>query len=306
MRFVGPVLLAVVIYRLDRDALFDVLKKANVGPVIVAVLLNAVNVHLKVLRWDVLLTVRDIHYPRRRQYGAFLSSLYLGMLTPGRLGDVLRVQYLKRDLGVSYAEGLASVVMDRIADLYVLVVFTALGVLRFSSILVGDVAIIAWTTVALTILGPLVLFVPGLAETVAQVVWKRVSSLDPTGLTTFLTALRAQARPRALLRTVPLTVVAFLVNYGQAWLMAQSLGLSLSYYDVMCLLSIASLLALLPISVSGVGVRELFFAVAFPVLGYSAETGIAFGVLFFTVNHLVLILAGFISWQIMPPPAAAK
>ena len=48
----------------------------------------------------------------------------------------------------------------------------------------------------------------------------------------------------------------------------------------------------------------LFFALAFPVLGYGAEVGIAFGLLFFTVNHLVLILAGFVSFQLMPPPTA--
>lgn len=304
LRLLGPVLLLVVLARLDHAALFDTLGRATPWPVVLAVLLNVVNVHLKVVRWGVLLEVRGIAYPRRRQYGAFMSSLYLGMITPGRVGDVLRVQYLRHERGVSYAEGLASVVMDRIADLYVLVVFAALGVVRFGGILAGELAIVAWVSVAATVLGPLVLLIPGLAESVAERLWRKLPGVEPTGLTTFLTALRAQARPRALGRTVPLTVAAFLVNYGQAFLMARSLGLTLTYYDAVCLLSIASLLALLPISVSGVGVRELFFALAFPVLGYGAEVGIAFGLLFFTVNHLVLILAGFVSFQLMPPPTA--
>lgn len=304
LRLLGPALLVVVLVRLDRGALFDVLARAAPWPVVAAILLNVVNVHLKVVRWSVLLEVRGIDYPRRRQYGAFMSSLYLGMITPGRVGDVLRVQYLRHEKGVSYAEGLASVVMDRIADLYVLVVFAALGVVRFGSILAGELAVVAWASVGATVLGPLVLLVPGLGDTLAERLWKKLPGVEPTGLAAFLTALRATARPRALARTVPLTVAAFLVNYGQAFLMARSLGLDLTYYDAVCLLSIASLLALLPISVSGVGVRELFFALAFPVLGYGAEVGIAFGLLFFTVNHLVLILAGFVSFQLMPPPTA--
>ncbi len=304
LRLLGPALLVVVLARLDRAALFETLSHATPWPVVLAVLLNVVNVHLKVVRWGVLLEVRGIEYPRRRQYGAFMSSLYLGMITPGRVGDLLRVQYLRHERGVSYAEGLASVVMDRIADLYVLVVFAALGVVRFGAILAGELAVVAWISVAATVLGPLVLLIPGLAEAVGERLFRKLPGVEPTGLTTFLTALRAQARPRALARTVPLTVAAFLVNYGQAFLMARSLGLTLSYYDAVCLLSIASLLALLPISVSGVGVRELFFALAFPVLGYGAEVGIAFGLLFFTVNHLVLILAGFVSFQLMPPPTA--
>jgi uncharacterized protein (TIRG00374 family) len=304
LRLLGPALLVVVLARLDRAALFETLSHATPWPVVLAVLLNVVNVHLKVVRWGVLLEVRGIEYPRRRQYGAFMSSLYLGMITPGRVGDLLRVQYLRHERGVSYAEGLASVVMDRIADLYVLVVFAALGVVRFGAILAGELAVVAWISVAATVLGPLVLLIPGLAEAVGERLFRKLPGVEPTGLTTFLTALRAQARPRVLARTVPLTVAAFLVNYGQAFLMARSLGLTLSYYDAVCLLSIASLLALLPISVSGVGVRELFFALAFPVLGYGAEVGIAFGLLFFTVNHLVLILGGFVSFQLMPPPTA--
>ena len=40
-------------------------------------------------------------------------------------GDALRVQYLHHDLGVRYAEGLASVAMDRIYDLVVVSGFQA-------------------------------------------------------------------------------------------------------------------------------------------------------------------------------------
>src|SRR5215468_10336716 len=93
---------------------------------------------------------------------SFLTSLYLGMLTPGRVGDVLRAQYLRHDLGVPYAEGVASVVVDRLLDLYVLVVFVALGA-------------VTWAGVAATVLGPLVLLVPGVAEAVLGRVFARLA-----------------------------------------------------------------------------------------------------------------------------------
>ena len=124
------------------------------------------------------------------------------------------------------------------------------------------------------------------------------------GLGRFLAALRSHVGP-SLGLTIPLTIGAFLINYAQAWLLARAVHLDLTFFDLMCLLSIASLLGLLPISMSGVGVCEVFFALAFPVLGYSAEQGVSFGLLVFAVLYLVIVIVGFVSWQIWPPPFAA-
>ena len=306
LRLVGPALLTIVLLRMeDRAAIWSTIAAADLPPLALAVALVFVNLHLKVVRWDILLRTRGIRYPLARAWGAYLSSSYVGMLTPGRVGDMLRVQFLRRDSNVSYAEGLASVVMDRLCDLYVLVVFTAVGFVRFSSVLVGELAYLAWGIVAATVLGPLILLVPGVAERLLSRAYRKLTrQADAGDLERFLEALRANVG-RALALTIPLTIAAFLVNYAQAWLAARALHLDLSFFDLMCLLSIASLLGLLPISISGVGVRELFFALAFPVLGLSAAAGVSFGLLVFVVINLVVILAGFVSWQLYPPPTAA-
>ena len=62
-----------------------------------SMLLNALNYYFKVLRWDVLLAARGLHYSRLRAWTSFLSSGYVGLLTPGRVGDLLRIQYLRHD-----------------------------------------------------------------------------------------------------------------------------------------------------------------------------------------------------------------
>jgi hypothetical protein len=306
VRLIGPVLLVALILRMkDREQTFAVLASADGWLVAAACLLNVAAVHLKVVRWDVLLRTRRIRYPMRKAYGAFLASLYLGMLTPGRVGDALRVQYLRRDMDVPYAEGLASIMMDRLCDLYVLVAMVAVGVAHYSQVFVGRLAVVTWAGVALTALGPLVLLVPGAADRFTRAVYQRLAK-DPSGsgMERFLAALRANVG-RSLLATVPLTVAALLVSYAQGYLAARALGLSIGFFDVSCLLAIANLLGLLPVSVSGMGVRELFFALVFPVLGYSAAAGVGFGLLVFAIIYLALVIAGFVAWQIAPPPIEA-
>ncbi|MFS8068867.1 MAG: lysylphosphatidylglycerol synthase transmembrane domain-containing protein [Byssovorax sp.] len=304
IRLLGPALLVLVILRIkDRGAVLDALTQAAWAPMLAATLLNLANVHLKVVRWQQILETRGIRYPLRRAWPAFMSSVYLGMLTPGRVGDVLRIQYLRHDLDVPYAEGLASIVVDRLCDLYVLALFVAVGVVHYSPVIVGQLAWITWGGVAAIIIGPLVFLVPGVAERTMGRVYARLAKGSTDDLGVFLAAVRA-SMGRPLLRTIPMTALAFGVNYVQGYVIADSMGLDMSFFDAMCLLAIASLLGLLPISVSGVGVRELFFALVFPLLGFTPAAGVTFGLLVFFVIYLVNIGIGFVSFQLAPPPAA--
>ncbi len=303
MRLVGPALLALVIARMhDRRQMLDAVLAASVLPLGVAVLLNVVNIHLKVVRWDVILRTRGIRYPQRRAWASFLTSLYVGLLTPGRLGDVLRAQYLRHDLDVPYAEGIASVVVDRLCDLWVLAAFVAVGISRYAPVLDRRLTVVTWAGVLATALGPFFLLVPGVAEPVLTRAFVKLSP-DKGGesVARFLEAVRANVG-RPLLLTLPITVVTFAVNYAQGWLIAHAMGLPMSFYDATCLLAIASLLGLLPISVSGVGVREGFFSLAFPMLGFTPESGVVFGLLVFFVVYLVIAAIGFVGWQVSPPP----
>jgi hypothetical protein len=305
LRLLGPALLVLVILKMpDRGAVLRALAACSPLPIVGALALNFVANELKVIRWNVLLSTRGIRYPRARARLAFYASLYVGMLTPGRVGDVLRIQYLRHEADVPYAEGLASIVMDRLCDIYVLLGFVVFAILRYGQALVGDVARLTWIVVAATGLSPLLFLIPGVADRFAGLLYERMAKDKAAGgFTRFLAALRANVG-RSLLVTVPLTAGAFLINYVQGYLIAHALHLDIGFVDVMCLLAIASLLGLIPISVSGVGVREALFSLVMPTLGYSAEAGVSYGLLVFGVIYLALVLVGFIAWQIAPPPTA--
>jgi glycosyltransferase 2 family protein len=303
LRLVGPALLVIVLFRIrkERDALSTLLT-ADLLPLALALTLNVANNWLKVLRWDVLLAARGHHYGRMRAWTSFLSSVYVGMLTPGRVGDVLRAQYLKHDLGMPYAEGIAVIVVDRLCDLYVLLGFVAVGVARFSTVLAGDLAVITWGGVIVTTLVPLALLVPGVAQRMMRALYRKLPGSPPSdGFDRFVVALRGQSIHH-LARAVLLTTLAFGINYAQGFLLARAMHLDISFFDVVCLLAIASLLGLLPISVSGVGVREVFFALVFPVLGYSAATGVVYGIGVFLIIYVAVTAMGFVSWHVAPPP----
>lgn len=304
VRLIGPILLIAVIWRVDdKDALWRTI--TNGDPILLggAVILNVPIVHLKVQRWRELLAARGYHYPLGRSYAAVLSSLYLGMLTPGHVGDVLRVQYVWREIDVPYGEGLAVTLMDRFCDLYTLAAVVALGTVHFASALNSELVHLSWAAVAIAALAPSLLLLRGPAELVGRAL-RRLTERWHTSFTALLRALRGMIG-RAALVAIPLTVASLAIGYAQGWIVARALGLRLSYLDVASLLATTSLLGLMPISISGVGVRELFLAFVFPALGLLAANGVAFGLLVFACNYLAIVLAGFIAWQAAPPPFEA-
>ncbi len=305
LRLLGPLLLVVVIVRLpDPTALWSHARAALGWELALAILLNLLSVLLKVLRWQSLLATRNIVFSLGKAWTAFTAVLYVGLLTPGRIGDVLRVKYLRSATGASYADGLASIAVDRICDIYVLLGFVAFAVARFSDALMhDDLGRITWLGVALSTFAPLLLLVPGLADKVMKAVYQRLAKHDPSGsgMERFLSSLRTQS-VRGAPKAVPLTAAAFVVNYVQGWLVVSAMGLHIGFWDVAALMALASLLSLVPISVSGVGVRELLFAVIFPFLGQSPEAGVGYGLVLFSAIYVPLVLYGFVSWQLNPLP----
>jgi len=305
IRVIGPALLVVVVWSLDDKAeLWRTVKEADWLLLGAAVATNVPIVHFKVVRWQKLLAARGYHYSLGRTYLAVLSSLYLGMVTPGRMGDALRIQYVKHDIGVPYPEGLAATLMDRFCDLYVLAAVVALGTVHFASELSTEVANVAWAAVAIAVLAPSAFLLKGPMELLNRIL-SRLTKRWHASLDALLGALRGLIG-KSLVVAIALTVASFAVNYFQGWLVAGALGIELSYVDVASLLATASLLGLMPISVSGVGVRELFLALVFPALGLAAAQGVAFGLVVFLCNHLAIIFAGFIAWQIAPPPHSGQ
>jgi uncharacterized membrane protein YbhN (UPF0104 family) len=303
MRLVGPLLLVWVLWRFaDFEALAATFKRASVWPLVAAVLLDAGVIHAKLVRWQSLLAACKVRVDTAAAYRAYLPSLFLGLATPGRVGDVVRIQYLKRDHGVRYSDGLAVSVVDRLCDVYVLLAFVSLGIVHLTSALSAPLARTAWIAVAGVAVAPLLLFMPKVAEPAANWLYARLAGdAASDGPAVFFEALRSQMG-RALVVPLGATVAAFLINYLQACLVASALGLNLSFADVVAVVSISSLLGLLPISVSGVGVREAFCALIFPVaFGLSETMGIAFGLGVFGVIYLPALAVGFAAWQAWPP-----
>jgi uncharacterized membrane protein YbhN (UPF0104 family) len=92
--------------------------------------------------------------------------------------------------------------------------------------------------------------------------------------------------------TTASTITASGLYFGSAYCCAKAIGLPLGIIDVVAGSSVAAVLALLPVSVAGIGTRDAAFVAIFAQCGVDGEHAIAFSglILAWMVVNCVLFL----------------
>lgn len=306
IRLAGIGLLAFLIWKSDIANLRTVLYDTD--PVLLSIVigLNVPHVLLKVVRWRSLLWNQRIIYSFPQASLAHFSSLFIGFISPGRVGDFARVLHIIRDCGASVAKAFSTVLVDRLFDIYAVLLIggVAFAFLRGDNQAVTVIQIIA---IGIIFLSPLIFVVNTAAFTLLQRFTLKLGKWTERliGPGQWLTRLRDNLRAftiNVLLLGLFLTVISYALFLGQSILLAESLDLNSSFAEISFAVAMGSLAALIPISVSGLGTREAVIVTYLATTGVSSEHALAFSLLLFLNFYVVIGLMGALAWFIKPMP----
>jgi uncharacterized membrane protein YbhN (UPF0104 family) len=90
-------------------------------------------------------------------------------------------------------------------------------------------------------------------------------------------------------------MVVQLLQVACAWTLLQSLHVADAPATYLTVFLVSSLVSVLPLSVGGIGLRELVFVTAANYSAISPESSVAFSLLFFVVTALSSLPGGFLS-----------
>ncbi len=220
-------------------------------------------------RWGLLLPE---HFSVRRLFPLYMIGSFFNIFLPGLVGgDVVKVYYLYRETRKG-AQALASVFMDRYMGYAGLMTLGALaypfGFRSFSG---------TWITpvlpgiVMLFIITSMVLFIA-----------------KPGGRFEFISRLHdylhsyVKNRP-VIVKTLALSILNHALSSVTAWLIAMSLGEQIPLSTLFVFVPVISTLAALPISISGLGIREAAFVLLLGSQGLSPESATAISFAWFLV-----------------------
>jgi glycosyltransferase 2 family protein len=254
--------------------------------------LTVFGIVLSAARWQRVLTGMDVARPPfRRLLSHYFAGQFVANVLPTTIGgDVLRGARLARDTG-DPADSFASVIIERLTGWFVLPLLTAAGMLAspaarsLGPATTLAVAIAAGTLVALLV----ILFAadhPRLGGRFARRQdWRRFIGAVHLGVA------RIRRHPRATVRIIAVGTAYQLTLVAAAAAAARMLGIDGAGFTVLLAFFPAVLAAqVLPIGISGLGVREGALVIFLSPLGVPDDQAVALGLVVFVLNLLASLL----------------
>ena len=290
----SALMLGVLIWRIppiEADEVVPELTVRTVGWLIVAMALTLAGLVLSALRWQRVLDVLGLHAGLRRLLSHYLAGQFVSNVLPTTIGgDVLRVSRLSRETGES-PKTFASVVLERLTGWLVLPIISVIGFLvnpplqhlgRATQVAVG-LAFVTLLALGILLYAVADQRIGGRFE--ARDGWRRFASAVHLGLD------RLKRQPAAAANVLLVGFAYQLVLVLAAVAAAQALGVRpAGLTALLAFFPAVAIAQVLPIGISGLGVREGAFVLFLGPLGVASQDAIALGLLLYLLNLGVSLL----------------
>lgn len=248
---------------------------------------------IKSYRWHRIIRNEGHHYNVWRAFGAYMASFTIGVITPGRIGEIARLYYLRQDCDLSFLPAFRTIVTDRIFDLGVLVMLGIAALFHFGALAGGNAYVAAAMGAGL--------FFLALFTGFFLLRWLlKTARFSEMAFLQFIYQSLRQAVDRRALWLWLITAAAYLVFYMAIDLIFLSLGIEMRIIDIALVLSVVGLATILPVSWAGFGTREISLVYLLAFYGISAEAALSFSLLQFGAFFLWGSLIGLLFWLLMP------
>ena len=275
LRLAGIVLVIVILANTDMSALWAYMKQVDGLLFALAVLFQLLLLFLKAVRWIYLNEFSFHKQDIPQRFGEFFESYAIGVITPGRLGELMKAGHAKSREG--FLDAALRVVVERGFDVGVFVVFA--GLAMAIPVIPGLPPFWGWLVtaagVAFIALAFFVLLSP-----------RALSLLE--GFFKFFRLLKKESalhyRHRNagnILAVGGLSLLSNLSYFVSCYFLATGVGIELSFLWITGGVAFAGLLNMLPVTVMGLGTREVTFLYVFAT--YPEPQALAFSGLVFLV-----------------------
>lgn len=290
---VSLALLVVLLRGFDLPRIGETLGKANVGYMAAALGLYLLGVLICALRWGVLLGAYDVRVPLPALTALYFVGVFFSNVLPGSVsGDVVKAYQLSR-----YSErsdvAVSTVLMDRLTGFLALFAIAA-GAVVFAHDLVP------WQTSVLILVIAVGLW-GGIWLLSAKRLWRRLSErigllrriVESDRVAKVYRAMKAYDR-RTTLYALGISLVFDVTWILVRYLIALALGVDLSIWYFLLFIPIVSFVTLVPISFSGLGIREGAYVYLFSQVGVDAATSVAMSLAFYALRLVGGLIGGVI------------
>lgn len=294
---ISTVFLYLALDNVEWAAFAEAIKSARFWYLVPAVITTMLGHYFRAYRWKyMLLPVKRIG--TNRLFEATAIGFMANNLLPARLGEVVRAYMLGRTEGISKTASFATIVYERIIDVFALLALlwfvlinqSGLGWLR-----VGGLWILAANVALLVLLFWMERNREKTEGIVNRLVGKmpvrfREKALHVTG--NFLAGLKVIGETRAWGMTALISLPVWLGAIFAIYFCLGALALPASYLTIIVLIVLISLGAMIPSAPAYIGTTQYACIIGLSLVGVDKSAALAFSVLFHATQFFPITLVG--------------
>ncbi len=287
---ISAALLAILITKIPADSIEP--RNTHLGTLTflaAGLVFTLVGFVLSAWRWQRVLAVFDTFVSLRTLLAHYLAGQFVGNVLPSTVGgDVLRVSRVAKDTGTGDV-AFASVVLERLSGMVALPLLTCLGFLLEPSLRDVPQAWIALAIAGATVVALVIILLlagsPRLAGRFAKHEnWMRFVGAVHVGVD------RLRREPRRAGGVLLAAIIYQASVLISVWCAIHALGISVPNGAVLAFLPAVASAQVLPISLSGLGIREGLLVILLHPLGVPTGKAIGVGLLWYGMTLVVSLL----------------
>jgi uncharacterized membrane protein YbhN (UPF0104 family) len=299
LRFLGIVAFLIILLRLPTIGDVQMLR-IHLGWLGFCMLLTLLQLLLEAFVWQLLLSIQRIRHPYPKTLLASLASQYLGLVTPGHVGEFLAAGYISSETGITVGYALSSVVMKKVLNWVTIMGFGIWGLQLLAQVplLQG----VQW--VVLASLGVLLVLSSGIALWIVSLrrlarKWQRLSPWQ-VDMTELWSGMRHLCSPR-LAAPLLMSAVAFSLLFLQLASVLRAVGIILPLLLIAKIAAFSRIVArAIPLSVVGFGSKDAAVIGMLAQHGIDPPVGLTVTLLLLVCSYLVTLLLSGLCWWIKP------
>lgn len=294
VHFIGIIIFILILFKIDTKETFNIIINSNLSFLIIAIPIGIFPIILRNLRWQKLLKSEGITIDFSETLLVYFNAVFWGSITPGKIGEFSKIIYLTKS-GYSWGKAMASVIFDRLFDITTILTLGFLGIFIFF----GDLKKL---THIFLLMGAILLsaifilyfnknFIKKIfKKVVVKISGKKDNPMTGEEIDQLFNSFR---KPLSLLFSgTIISIFAWFLYFFQIYILTKAIGIEISFILTSAIIAIITTLNLIPITISGIGTRDLALILLFSQISIEKEIAISFSMLIL----LTFIIAGLFGW----------
>jgi len=294
---IGLIILFFLLFHFDFSIWFNLIQQIPYHFLILTFGSSLPIILLSNIQWQYLLKKQHIHVSFGYSIKNIFIGYFYGLMTPGGIGAYTRVLYIKTESGESFEKCLFNVGLFNIIDVISLFFIGIIGTLLFSNIY----------PFLFYILGVLfVLCIIFMYFLIRKKTWKwflqfllRFSFFKrySQGLSSAVDELQGSIpSKKEVIITFLISIVGWIMRFTIFYVLLLLFLIEVNYVYVIFIIAIANIIAILPISIYGLGTRETVLISFFSLFNISSNSVLGISLFwFFLVWIIPSVIGAFIS-----------